>query len=68
MASRTYSKKGNVVHIFELRTTIHNTKQGDLSTTAYYNTMAVIWQELNLYQHLHVKALENAVMLAKMLE
>ena len=39
--SQTYSKKGDVTQIYELKTIIHNTKQKDLSVTVYYNTLKV---------------------------
>ena len=54
--SQTFSKKGNGVCIFELKTTINNTKQGDLTVTTYYNIMVVLWQELDMHQYLEMKA------------
>ena len=39
---QTYSKKGNVTQIYELKTMIHKTKKKDLTVTTYYNTLKML--------------------------
>ena len=66
--SQTYSKKGDTAQIHELKTMIYDTKQKDLSVIAYYNTLKVLRQELDLYQHIGMEYALDATRLAKMIE
>ena len=65
---QTYSKKGDVAQIYELKTIIHNTKQKDLSVIAYYNRLKVLWQELDLYQHIEMESAADATRLVEIIE
>ncbi|RVW15393.1 hypothetical protein CK203_082650 [Vitis vinifera] len=68
IVSQTYSKKGDTAQIHELKTMIYDTKQKDLSVIAYYNTLKVLRQELDLYQHIEMEYALDATRLAKMIE
>jgi len=61
-------KKGNVAQIFELKTTIHNKKQKDHSVVVYSNQLIVLWQELDLLQHVVMVAPEDAATIAEIKE
>ena len=65
---QTYSKKGDVAQIYELKTIIHNTKQKDLSVIAYYNRLKVLWQELDLYQHIEMESAADETRLVEIIE
>ena len=36
--------------------------------TTYYNTLKVLWQELDLYQHIEMESTANATRLAEMIK
>lgn len=52
--AQTYSNVGMKAHIYELKTKIHNTKQGSFSVTEYYNTIKSLWLELDHYQRIEM--------------
>ena len=66
--SQRYSKKWDATQIYELKTLIHVTEQKGLSMTTYYNTLKVLWQELDLYQHIEMESTANATRLAEMIK
>ena len=66
VVSQTYLKKGKTTRIYELKTMIHNTKQKDLTVTTYYNTLKILWQELDLCQHFEMESTTNASMLVEL--
>ena len=43
-AKEFYSSKENTLIIFEIKTTIHDLRQGDLSVTQFYNILTHHWQ------------------------
>ena len=48
---KTYLKKGNATQNFELKHTIHETKQRDLDILSYFNKLKIVWEELDVHQH-----------------
>ena len=66
VVSQTYLKKGKTTRIYELKTMIHNTKQKDLTVTTSYNTLKILWQELDLCQHFEMESTTNASMLVEL--
>ncbi|XP_024027458.1 uncharacterized protein LOC112093390 [Morus notabilis] len=47
-AKEFYSSKENASIIFEIETTIHDLRQGDLSVTQFYNILTRHWQQLDV--------------------
>ena len=39
----------NTSQCFEVRSKIHNTHQGSMTITKYYNTLMELWQEMDLF-------------------
>ncbi|XP_059629395.1 uncharacterized protein LOC132271903 [Cornus florida] len=66
--TRSYSKKGRAPRKFELKRKIQSIKQGNSSVTEYFNTLMVLWQELNLHQRFEIKDTEVAKQLVEILE
>lgn len=46
-ARATYSDLENSDQIFELKTQLWQSKQGDCDVTDFYNEMVILWQELD---------------------
>ncbi|GFZ12770.1 hypothetical protein Acr_23g0011550 [Actinidia rufa] len=65
---QTYSKMQDAALIYEIRTKLNTTKQGNLSATEYYSTMKGLWLELDYYQNFKMKCGEDAAMLQKFVE
>ncbi|RVW27189.1 hypothetical protein CK203_092569 [Vitis vinifera] len=66
--THNYSKKGDVAQVFGLKNKIHGTKQGELTITAYYNTLKVLWHEMDIYQHIETESPKDAAKLANLFE
>ena len=64
----TYSKVKNATLAYEIKTKIHSTKQGTMSTTEYYNILNGLWLELDYYQSIKMKCSEDTAMLLKFVE
>ncbi|RVW30585.1 hypothetical protein CK203_086063 [Vitis vinifera] len=64
----TYSKVRDAAQMYELKTRIHNTKQGILSVTEYYNVIKSLWLELDQYQNLRMKCSIDATMHQEFIE
>ena len=45
--AETYSRKGNVAQIDELRRFIESEIQGDLSTLQYFTSLGVLWKRID---------------------
>ena len=58
----TYSKGRDAAQMFELKTRIHNTKQGILFIIEYYTVIKGFWLELYQYQSLRMKFSIDATM------
>ena len=56
---QTYSKVRDGARIYELRTKIHRVRQGNMSITEYSNYLKGLWQELDHYQCIPIKASEE---------
>lgn len=48
--TQTYSKVKDAALIYEIKTKLSTTKQGNLSTIEYFNLMKGFWLELDYYQ------------------
>ena len=46
--SDTYSNLGNSLQVYEFKTKVKHTTQGNISITSYYNMLKSLWQELDL--------------------
>ena len=44
------------------------TKYGDLIVTTYYNTLKVLWHEVDIYQHIEMESPKNVAKLVDLLE
>ena len=64
----TYSKVHDVAQIYEIRTKVAATKQGTKFITEYANLLQTLWQELDHYQCLKLKCIENATVHRKFVE
>ncbi|KAI4350951.1 hypothetical protein L6164_005353 [Bauhinia variegata] len=62
MVKKTYSKAQDVAVVYELKTRIANTKQGNLSVTEYYNLLTNLWQEMDMYRKLKVSEDTQAIL------
>ena len=54
-----YSNLNNDSQLNDLRRKVHETKQGSLSATAYFNIFNQCWMELDLYQDFEWKREED---------
>ena len=68
VVNETYSKVYDVTQIFEIKTRIYATRQGDRSITEYANILKILWQELDHYQCLKMMCSEDAALLKRFVE
>ena len=54
--------------IFEVKTKINSTKQGQLTVTEYYNQMKSLWLELDQYQAIKMVCQEDVATLNQIIE
>ena len=64
----TYSKMGNTAWLYDIKHRTHDTKQGNLTVTAYYKAMTQLSQEMDLYQDQDWKCTEESVMYKQIFE
>ncbi|RVW55090.1 hypothetical protein CK203_067093 [Vitis vinifera] len=64
----TYFKVRDATQMYELKIRIHNTKQGILFVTEYYNVIRSLWLELDQYQNLRMKCSIDATMHQEFIE
>ena len=50
-AKETYSNVDNTSAIFEIKSLLHDLRQGDSSVTEYYHSLTRLWQQLDTYEH-----------------
>ncbi|KAK3021872.1 hypothetical protein RJ639_047794 [Escallonia herrerae] len=62
-AQQTYSKVRDAARVFEIKSKISNTKQGDRSVTEYANLLNNLWQEMNHCRCIEMKCSNDAVVL-----
>ena len=43
-------------------------KQGELTFTTYYNTLKVLWHDVDIYQYIEMESPKNVAKLADLLE
>ncbi|XP_071905634.1 uncharacterized protein [Coffea arabica] len=65
---QTYSKAGDAALIYEIKTKISATKQGNLSVTQYANLLQNLWQELDQYRCVQMLCSEDAATLKNFIE
>ena len=65
---QTYSKVRDAAQIYEIKTKISATKQGDNSVTEYANRLKGLWQEMDHYQCLQLKCSDDAAMFKRFVE
>ena len=65
---QTYSKVHDAAQVYEIKTKISTTKQGDHSVTEYANWLKGLWQEMDHYQCLQLKCNDNATMFKRFVE
>ncbi|KAI4317392.1 hypothetical protein L6164_025264 [Bauhinia variegata] len=61
-AKKTYSKAQDAAVVYELKTRIAYTRQGNLSVTEYYNLLTNLWQEMDLYRKLKLSEGTQAIL------
>lgn len=50
MTKETYSDKGNTSEIFEIKSILHDLRQGELPVNEYFNTLTQKWQQLDMLE------------------
>ncbi|KAJ8752056.1 hypothetical protein K2173_001083 [Erythroxylum novogranatense] len=65
---QTYSKVHDAAQIYEIKTKISNTKQGNCSVTDYSNFLKSVWQEMDHYQCIQMTCSEDASILKRFVE
>ncbi|KAI4348678.1 hypothetical protein L6164_009374 [Bauhinia variegata] len=61
-AKKTYSKAQDAAVVYELKTRIAYTRQGNLFVTEYYNLLTNLWQEMDLYRKLKLSEGTQAIL------
>ena len=51
-AQQTYSNVDNSSAIFEIKSMLHDLRQGDSTVTEYFNTLTRYWQQLDVYEEI----------------
>ncbi|XP_021905105.1 uncharacterized protein LOC110820040 [Carica papaya] len=59
-AQELYSSKQNTSAIFEIESTLHNLRQGELSVTQYYSILSRNWQQMDAFKERHWNCPEDA--------
>ncbi|KAK3032657.1 hypothetical protein RJ639_034923 [Escallonia herrerae] len=67
-AQQTYSKVRDDARVFEIKSKISNTKQGDRSVMEYANLLKNLWQEMDHYRCIKMKCSDNAAVLKNFIE
>jgi len=65
---QTYSKVKDTALIYEIKTKLSITKQGNMMVIEYYNTMKSFWLELDYYQDFKMQCNDDAVILKNYVE
>jgi len=65
---QTYSKVQDATMIFEVKSKISTTNQGQLIVTEYYNRMKGLWLELKYYQAIKMVCSEDVATLNQIFE
>ncbi|KAK2966236.1 hypothetical protein RJ640_008219 [Escallonia rubra] len=67
-AQQTYSKVSDAARVFEIKSKISDTKQGDRSVTEYANLLKNLWQEMDHYRCIEMKCSDDAAVLKNFIE
>ncbi|KAG8375959.1 hypothetical protein BUALT_Bualt09G0013400 [Buddleja alternifolia] len=67
-ATETYSNVNNTSAIFEIKSILHDLRQGDSTVTEYFNTLTRHWQQLDIYEELVWKCPEDGLLYKKVVE
>ncbi|KAL5736785.1 hypothetical protein ACOSP7_031220 [Xanthoceras sorbifolium] len=67
-AKETYSNSDNTSEIFEIKSVLHDLRQGDLTMTQYFNTLNRHWQQLDVFEELEWKCTEDSIKYKKVVE
>ena len=65
---QTYSKTKDASVIFDVKTKINGTKQGQLTITEYYNLMRGLWLKFDQYQAIKMVCQEDTATLNRILK
>ena len=65
---QTYSKVKDVALIYQIKTKLSMTKQGNMMVIEYYNTMKRFQLELDYYQDFKIQCSDDVVILKKYVE
>lgn len=49
-ARETYSDNDNTAELFEIKSVLHDLRQGDMSVAQYFNTLNRHWQQLDMFE------------------
>lgn len=55
----TYSNVDNTSAVFEIKSILHDLRQGDVSVTEYFNTLSRHWQQLDIYEEVEWSCTED---------
>nr|KYP57493.1 hypothetical protein KK1_003757 [Cajanus cajan] len=55
----TYSNVDNTFVVFDIKSILHDLRQGDFSVTEYFNTLGRHWQQLDIYEDVQWSCTED---------
>src|ERR1044072_1910570 len=64
----TYSDVDNTSAIFEIKSLLHDLRQGESTVTEYFNTLSRNWQQLDVYEEVEWKSPEDKKLYNKLVE
>lgn len=67
-AKETYSNVDNTSAIFEIKSLLNDLRQGDLTVTEYFNTLTRYWQQLDTYEEIEWKCIEDSKQYKEIME
>ena len=67
-AKETYSNVDNTSAIFEIKSLLHDLRQGDSTVTEYYQTLTRFWQQLDVYEDTEWNCPEDQQQYRKLIE
>ena len=67
-AKISYSDKDNASEVYEIKSFLHDLRQGDLTVTQYFNALTKRWQQLDVFEKIEWSCSEDAVKYRKIVE
>ncbi|KAK3041993.1 hypothetical protein RJ639_002301 [Escallonia herrerae] len=67
-AKETYSDNDNTAELFDIKRTLHDLRQEEMSVTQYYNTLSRFWQQLDGFESLDWECPADASQYKKIIE